>query len=96
MGHDDRKYDSVVLYKNQKGILDRKVDREITAIKENPRRYPLRQSNELILEKRLRQLPTNPSTCGIQSANNRVVYRRANHFSIFLTSWDATRSKNGK
>lgn len=62
----------------------RRMDRETTAIKENPRQS-LETVSILILALRQRQLPTKPLACGIQSAYNSLVYRRANCFSIFST-----------
>jgi hypothetical protein len=60
---------------------DGRMDREVTAIKENPRlNY---EAVQLILDFRQRQLPTIPLTCGSQSTNIRVVYHRVNRFSIF-------------
>jgi hypothetical protein len=60
---------------------DGRMDREVTAIKENPRQNY--EAVQLILAYRQRQLPTIPLTCGTQSANIRMVYRRVNRFSIF-------------
>lgn len=61
------------------------MDREAEAITENPRKK-LKAINLLILVRRQRKLPTIPLTCGKQSANIRVVYRRVISFSIFLTT----------
>jgi len=62
--------------------LNESIDREITGVKENPRRNFVAVI-ELILDIRQRQLPTIPLTCGNQSANIRVVYRRIKRFSIY-------------
>jgi hypothetical protein len=58
-----------------------RMDREVTAIKENP--WQIYEAEALILDVRQRQLPTIPLTCGNQSANIRMVYRRVTYFSIF-------------
>ncbi|MCK4541989.1 MAG: hypothetical protein KAU17_07135 [Spirochaetales bacterium] len=74
----------------RKYYLDGRMDRETTVIKENPR-SAYEAVIKLILDFRQRQLPTIPLTCGNQSANIRVVYRRINRFSIFsstqINSW---------
>jgi hypothetical protein len=66
----------------KKKYLAIRMDRETTVIKENPRNN-YEAVIESILDFRQRQLPTIPLTCGNQSANIRVVYRRIKSFSIF-------------
>ncbi len=62
------------------------MDRESTVITENPR-LTYEAIIKLILELRQRQLPTIPLTCGNQSTNIRMVYRRIKCFSIFSSIW---------
>ncbi len=61
------------------------MNREAEAITENPCKK-LKAIYLFILVRRQRKLPTIPLTCGNQSANIRVVYRRVINFSIFLTA----------